>query len=145
MPRVVYEPSERAEAIIRLAVNKYDYGKTATELGVNPKTLRRWEKDVPALGIEEYLERAISRLLLIIPTKWNGKDWGIAIGILMDKWLLIQGAPTSRVESVVKSFETLEEEERNAVVERARQIIAGLSESSADRSDGRGEGREIPE
>ena len=145
MPRVVYEPSERAEAIVRLALNKYDYDKTAKELNINPKTLRRWEKNVPALGIEEYLERAISQLLLHIPTQWTGRDWGIAIGILMDKWLLIQGAPTSRTESVVKSFETLEEEERKAVVERARQIIAGLSESSADRSDGRSEGREIPE
>uniref|UniRef100_A0A6M3KKH3 Putative DNA binding, helix-turn-helix domain containing protein n=1 Tax=viral metagenome TaxID=1070528 RepID=A0A6M3KKH3_9ZZZZ len=145
MPTVVYEPSERAEAIIRLAINKYDYNKTAKELGVSPSTLRRWERAVPSLGIEEYLERAIARLLIIIPTQWSGRDWGIAIGILMDKWLLCQGAPTSRTESVVKSFEALKEEERDAVVERARQIIAGLSQPGVDSGDGRDEGSEVPD
>jgi hypothetical protein len=50
-------------------------------------------------------------MLMIIPEKWNGQDWAIAIGILIDKWQLTRGEPTSRAETIWKVLEAMPESE----------------------------------
>ena len=48
---MAYSDAFRAEALIRLAVNRYDYEKTAEQMGVPVRTLRRWDKNVPKKGV----------------------------------------------------------------------------------------------
>lgn len=128
-----YSDAERTEAMIRLAVNKYDYDKTAEQLGVTARSLRNWEKDFPKKGVPELLERAIERMLMNIPTEWKGNDWSIAIGILMDKWLLVHGQATARTEQrVLGTLETLPDDDRERVIEEAERILAEAASRGAD-------------
>lgn len=121
---MAYSDAERAEALIRLATNKYNYDKTAEETGITTKTLRRWDKNVPKKGVFELLERAVWQMLASVPSEWkNGQDWAIALGILIDKLLLMQGEPTQRSESIVHGYRDLSDEEKRIVTERARAII----------------------
>ena len=137
-----YSEAEVGEALIKLAVNKHDIKKTAKEIGISEKTLRRWANDAPKKGIGDLLERAIERMLLHIPTDWRGHDWAVALGILMDKWLLMQGEATARTEAIVTSAQSLTPEERNAVLAEADRILAsagkggGARQGGSDRLDG---------
>jgi len=118
-----YSESEIAEAMVLLAVNKYDYKKTADTLGISDRTLRRWDKDATKKGVPELLERAIERMLMVIPDKMSGNEWSISLGILIDKWLLMQGAATSRTESIVTTLQEMQDDEFDRVLEEAEQII----------------------
>lgn len=118
-----YSEAEVSEALIRLAVNKHDVKKTAAELGISEKTVRRWAKDAPKKGVGDLLERAIERMLMHIPTDWSGSSWAIAIGILMDKWLLMQGEPTERTETIQREVAKLNPTERDELLSEARAII----------------------
>lgn len=133
---MAYSDTEVAEAMIRLAVNKYDFDKTATDTGYPAQTLRRWNKNVPKKGVGDLLERAIERMLMNIPTDWRGNDWAIAIGILMDKWLLMQGEPTSRTETIARDVENLNPTERDAVIADARAIIERARSGGVATGDG---------
>ena len=119
-----YTDGERAEALIMLWSSKYDYDQVATDTGVSVKTLRRWDKDAPKKNVPELLDRAIQRMLMAIPKDMTGHDWSIALGIMMDKWLLIQGQPTERTESVSRILDDLPEDEYSAVIHEAETIIA---------------------
>ena len=127
---MAYSDAFRTEAIIRLAVNKYDYDKTSEQMGVTVRTLRLWEKNYPKKGVPELLERAIERLLMVIPSDINARDWSTAVGILFDKWALLQGMPTERTENIINSIGELPHDERRAVIEEAERIIAGFGETS---------------
>ena len=120
-----YSDAERMEAIIRLAINKYDYEKTASQLGINERTLRRWDKVVPKKGIPELLDRAIERMLLVIPDSWSGTDWAIALGILMDKWLLLQGQPTNRTETIFTALEQMPDDELDEIIRQFEEAASG--------------------
>lgn len=119
---MAYSDAEVTEAMIRLAVNKYDYDKTAEQVGVSAKTLQRWDKNVAKKGVPELLERAIERLLMVIPEKMDGNAWSIALGILIDKWLLIQGQATSRTE-LMRVLRIESEDELSAVIREAERIL----------------------
>lgn len=121
---MAYSDGEKAEALIRLAVNKYDYDLTAEQTGISAKQIRRWDKLVPKNGVADLLERAISRMLMAIPAEMRGNDWAIALGILLDKWLLIQGEPTSRTESIERRLGDLPASELDSVIAEAERIIA---------------------
>ena len=124
---MAYSDAVVTEALVRLAVNKYNYELTAEQMGVTVRSLRNWEKSFPKKSVPALLERAIERMLMVIPETWTGHDWAITIGILMDKWLLIQGEPTERTESLVKHFDSLSDGEKQAVVAEAERIIASFS------------------
>lgn len=120
-----YSDFERAAGVLLLAVNQKDYKKTADMLGVSDTTIRNWEKEslTKKLEIPIMLELAIRKLLENMPDKWNGNAWAVAFGIMMDKWLLVNGQPTSRSESLFSSVENLPEEEKDAVIREAENII----------------------
>ena len=129
-----YSDNQITESVIRLAINKYDYELTSEQLGIPSRTLRRWDKDVIKKGVPELLERAIERMLASIPADWSGRDWAIALGILMDKWLLIQGEPTARTESIFTALQEIPEDELDALIrefEEAAKTIA-TSENGKD-------------
>lgn len=129
---MAYSDAFVTEAMIRLAINKYDYDTTAEQMGVTARTLRNWEKNFPKKGVPDLLNRAIERMLSVIPDNWNGHDWAIAIGILIDKWLLMQGEPTSRTESILHGLKDIDQNDRNAIVAEAERI---LSEATSRRAD----------
>lgn len=108
---MAYSDAQVGEAMIRLAINKYDYDLTAEQMHISAKTLRRWDTNVPKKRIPELLERTIERMLMIIPEKWNGQDWAIAIGILIDKYQLLRGEPTSRAETIFRNLELMSDDE----------------------------------
>lgn len=121
---MAHSDAEVGEALVQLAINKYDFDKTAKDTGKSVSSLKRWAKSEPKKGVAELLERAIERMLLNIPTEWKGNDWSIAVGILMDKWLLMQGEPTSRTETIARDVESLTPQEKDAVIAEVRAIIA---------------------
>lgn len=130
---MAYSDAFRTEALVRLAVNKYDYNLTATQVGVTAKTLREWEDKYPKKTVPALLERAIERMLMSIPAEWRGTDWSIALGILMDKWLLVNGQATARTEQrVLRELENLPDDDRNRVIEEAERILARAASGSAD-------------
>lgn len=108
---MAHSREEKELAVFRLLINKYDYAKTAEQTGISMASLRRWQKELPKLTTPEVLERTINSILANVPEKWTGRDWAIAIGILMDKYLLLKGQPTSRVESIMSALENMPPEE----------------------------------
>lgn len=132
---MAYSDAEITEALILLAVNKYDYKKTAETLGMSVKSLRNWDKNYPKKSVPELLERAIKRILMHIPKDMATKDWAIALGILMDKWLLGQGMATSRNENIMGFLEQLPEEKREQVIEQAERILARAASGGSDTGD----------
>ena len=120
---MAYSDVEKAEALIRLAVNRYDLDRTARETGVSRSSLKRWLKNEPKKSVFELLERAIERLLMNIPTAMTGQEWAIALGILLDKWLLAQGEPTSRAETIERRIGDLSDDEYDQLLSQARSIL----------------------
>lgn len=130
---MAYSDIEASEALVKLAVNKGDVAKTSADTGIPPTTLKRWAKNGPKKGVVLLLERAIERMLMQIPEKWSGNEWAIALGILMDKWLLVNGQPTARTEErVFNTLENLPDDDRERVIEEAERILARAASGSAD-------------
>ena len=121
---MAYSELEITEALILLAIKKYDFRATAEELGMSVKSLRNWNKNYPKKTVPELLERAIERMLMHIPKDMAAKDWAISLGILMDKWLLGQGMATSRSENILGFLANMPEEEREKIVVEAERILA---------------------
>lgn len=137
---MAYSDTFKQEALICLALNKYNYAKAADSVGVPIRTLRRWDKDVAKNSVPELLERAIEHLLASIPTL-RGQDWAIALGILMDKWLLLQGMPTQRTEGIWKRIEQMNDTELDDVLAEAERILAvPVPAGGGGNGDGQGEG-----
>jgi hypothetical protein len=132
---MAYSDTEVTEAMIRLAVNKYDYEKTAEQTGIDQKTLRRWDKNATKKSVPELLERAIERLLMVIPSDMKGNDWSVALGILLDKWLLMQGEPTNRTESLIRGLKDVTPNDRDAIIREAERIIREAVSSGDASSD----------
>jgi hypothetical protein len=129
---MAYSDGEKAAALVRLAINKYDFKKTASETGITAKTLREWNKNVPKKSVSDLLDVAIQRMLVSIPTKMSGQDWAVALGILMDKWLLIQGEPTSRTETIQRQVSALTDDEYDNLLEEAGDILRKARGGSGD-------------
>jgi len=122
---MAYSDAFKTEVIIRLAVNKYNYQKTADQIGIPVRTIRNWEKKFPKKGVGELLDRAIERMLLVIPDTWTGTDWAIALGILIDKWLLMQGQPTSRTETIFTALEQMPDDELDEIIRQFEAAASG--------------------
>lgn len=123
-----YTDVMRTEAMILLAVHHYDFDAVSQIMKVPPKVLRRWNREVSAeaqIPIKDLLERAIRQLLGHMPENMSGKDWGVALGILMDKYLLMSGLPTSRTQILGKGFFGLNDNELSLVLTEAERIISG--------------------
>lgn len=127
-----YSDAFRSEAVIRLALNRYDYQKTAAEFDIPARTLRNWEKSFPKKGVSELLDRAVVQLLSNIPEFKRGSDWAIALGILLDKWLLLQGQPTDRKEMIFREIEQMTDDELNTLFDEF-QTAARRGLASAER------------
>ena len=122
---MAYSDADRARALAALARAGGDAKKVAQETGIGERTIWRWSTDAKngsKKGIESALEVALEYLLNHVP-KMTGRDWGVAVGILFDKFLLMRGDPTSRAESIVKGLNGLPDSQRSAVLEAAERIL----------------------
>lgn len=117
---------EKAAGVLLLSINQNDYAKTAEMLGVTSVTIHNWEKETLSkkLAIPQMIEIAIHKLLENMPTTWTGNSWAVAFGIMMDKWLLVNGQPTERKESILANVDELPEDKKDAVIAEAERIIA---------------------
>lgn len=135
---MAYNEAQITEALVTLALCKYDYKTAAEKTGIGSKTLQRWNEDKRPKTIPELLERAISEILMRIPDRWDSRDWAVAVGILMDKWLLLQGEATERTETLVREIETLTEAEKIELYHEAKRILdetARSGHAARDASD----------
>ena len=133
---MAYSDGEKAEALIRLAINNYNFTKTAEETGIPAKTLRLWNKKVPKNSVSELLDRAVQRMLAAIPEKMSPYEWGVALGILLDKWLIVQGEPTQRTETIQRQVSRLSDDEFDDILEQANAILSEAKGGGADRAGG---------
>jgi len=122
-----YSDAFKTEAMVRLAINRFDYEKTAEQTGVTERSLRNWEKDFPKKGVPELLERAIERMLMVIPENWTGHDWAVSLGILIDKLQLIHGEPTERTENIFTAIQSLPDDELDDIIRQFEQAANGRS------------------
>lgn len=122
---MAYTDAERTEALITLALNKYNWEQASKETGIPVRTLRRWDKSDAKKTVPELLERTISRLLMKVPWQIPPKDYGIILGILLDKYLLMTGAPTSRSETVLRKLDGLSDDEWDDIQQEMERILAG--------------------
>ena len=127
---------ERAAGVLLLATNKQDYAKTADMLNVSEQTIRNWEKESLSknVAIPVMLEMAIKKLLEMMPDKWTGNSWAVAFGIMMDKWLLVNGQPTQRTETMFGDLDNLPEDEKDNIVREAERIISAAVSRSPNNS-----------
>lgn len=130
---------EQAAGLILLAQNGNDYEATAKQIGVSIDTLLYWQKKSSdkkeALPI--LLEAAIKKMLDMMPDKWTGNSWAVAFGIMMDKWLLVNGQPTARTENttLISDLDNLTEKEKDDVLIEAERIIREAIGSSPDNQE----------
>jgi len=122
-----HDEFERMAGVILLAKNGNDATKTAEQLGIHESTLFRWvaESESKKEAIPILLENAIRKLLEMMPDKWTGNTWAVAFGILMDKWLLVNGQPTQRTENttMISELDNLSDKEKDSVLAEAERII----------------------
>jgi hypothetical protein len=116
---------EQAAGLILLATNGNDYEATAKQLGIHVDTLYKWQKNSSSKkeALPILLEEAIKKMLEMMPDKWTGNSWAIAFGIMMDKWLLVNGQPTARTETMFSEIDNLSETEKESVLAEAERII----------------------
>jgi len=130
---MAYTEAEKTKALTLLYANGYNYEKTAEITGITKMTLYNWEKEggIQKKGIPEMLEDAIIAMLSMMPDKWNGNSWSVALGIMMDKYLLMRGEATSRSETVTTKIqglaESMEPEMREQILAEATKIIENAS------------------
>lgn len=128
---------EQAAGLILLAKNGNDYEATAKQLNVHVDTIYKWQKTSSSKkeALPILLEEAIKRMLELMPEKWTGNSWAIAFGIMMDKWLLINGQPTQRTENILTDLENLSEAEKDNILAEANRIIATANSRGADNQE----------
>lgn len=125
MAKRTYSDAETAEALIALAVNRFNFKKTARQLSIPEQTLRNWSaSNVGAKkGVPELLERALERCLMRVD-EVGSSDLPVLIGILMDKWLLSQGESTTRTENITRVVDALTDDQRHELYAETQRILA---------------------
>lgn len=99
---MAYSEGEKAEALVRLAATGHDFEAVSAEVGIPARTLRRWSKPPEDGDVEgarwrrnatvaDLLGAALEKVLAAVPEDLSGVAWATTVGILVDKWLALQG------------------------------------------------------
>jgi len=129
-----YSDTQVTEALITLALCKYDYELASKKTGISTKQLRRWNESRRPRTVPELLEWAIAQVLMRVPENWDGRDWAVAVGILLDKWLLLKGQATERSEMLVREVTLMTEAERMELFAEANRILERAARGSVSDS-----------
>lgn len=106
---------------------------------VRPDDIVRWYQENADVTVPEMLEAAIKWTLQHAPTNFDPRQWAIAMGVLMDKWLLINNKPTQRLESILSGVlpEGMTQKDVDAVIREAQSILdAGQTAGGGVGGDG---------
>ena len=153
-----YNDDFRASAIVYLEAAGYPkvpgaLSRVSSKLAVPTKTLYRWwhgvynpppDKTVAAKRIDltQLLRDEITAALGEMNNARGDasyRDLGVVLGIAIDKLQLLSGQPTQRVETIATILDELPEDDYAAIVEEAREVIAGSRGSHSRRSREPGE------
>jgi len=134
---MAYSEIQKVKALTLLATNGNDYKKTSEQIGIPPLTLWRWnkgenEKNDNKKSLRQMLELAAEELFEMMPTEWSGNSWAVAIGIITDKILLLDGNPTSRSETIATKLGSMEPEKLEEIMQEAMDIVAGAEREKAE-------------
>jgi hypothetical protein len=120
----IWSEEVKTKTIELVALRGGDTKSVSEETGVPEPTIKRWMMKPADRTIPELLEAAIRQMFENMPDAFSAKEWSIALGILMDKYLLMTGAATSRTETITRTLDMIPEKHRDAVIARAREILA---------------------
>ena len=117
---------EKQEALFLLSMMKYDYGKASDILEVPVSLLQEWVRTIDLRRpILLHLETTLEAMLRSVPENWAGADWAKALELLLDKYIVMVGGPTSITEVRSTESSTLNEKELDDILETARMILEG--------------------
>lgn len=125
---MAYSTEEKAKALMALVSNQLDFYQTADETGISHMTLRRWWREEGQSNFElvELLQNAATSMLLVMPQFTSGKDWAIALGIVIDKLAMLTGIDSGKGEGVTVNVSNTN---NNAVLVEAADLGAMLQEA----------------
>jgi len=142
---VTKETKRKALELLIETKNNYEYVEKQT--GVSIRTLKRWNtkrsntlfKTANEGQISELLTARIKTMIEDEPDT-NKSGWAMAIGIFIDKMLLLEGKPTSRRESLNKVVDEASDQEMDEMIAEAEAIIKARmrlngNEQDSDESD----------
>jgi hypothetical protein len=121
-----YTEDARAEALIRLIMNRGNVAKTARETGIDARTIRHWKNEDPAYFKRlaaltkrdvadvclRVAKKGFERILTLIPEEEKIPDVVKAVTAAIDKAQILTGGATARTEhGKSKATEDLSDEE----------------------------------
>jgi hypothetical protein len=141
---MAYSEKFKARALIKLAENRNDYDITAGELGCSSASLRLWSSGNnlkkskqkkenfknDGFTVADYLEQAVIHMLSNPPQEMKGSAWATTVGVLMDKWLILQDKPTSRTETLTRMLESMPDEQRSELIKDAERVVSDYSRAT---------------
>ena len=148
-----YSPTFKATAVAKLYAEGYPekpgaLRATAKELGVTHPTLSRWAsggKSAPdaelikqsVFAMQTTIEYELEKILTSmenVRAKADYKTLAIAFGILVDKYQLIRGAPTSRSSRMVEDLADRSTDDLQRIIEEAEAMAEEALGGADDRS-----------
>lgn len=88
-----YADAYKSAVITLLIKNRLNFRKTSDQTGLDISTLKVWmnEERENGFNIREELENTAYLLLSEVPEMKNGRDWATALGIVLDKLIILYG------------------------------------------------------
>ena len=123
---MTYSIETQAQAMALLALNQNDWEKTSEITGVAARTLQRWSEKLTSpdkIGVKtlrsselgQILSDTLTQVIQNPPASFTEKGWGITVGILVDKLLLLEGKPTERIENISKQLGHITDEQLDII------------------------------
>lgn len=141
--RPTYDDEFRANAVLMLQAAGYPdtegaLKRTAAHLRIQPRTLSRWargEQNPPPdqvvnrkrVDLKDAIRDELANLFPAMAgarIEASYRDLATSAGILIDKLQLLEGKPTERIERIERLLNELPEDEYNAVIAEAEEVIA---------------------
>ena len=126
---VTKETKRKALELLIETKNSYEFVEKQT--GVSIRTLKRWNQkrsnalfkmNDDSVEITTLLKSRIKSMIEDEPDT-NKSGWAMAIGIFVDKMLLLEGKPTSRRENLSKVVDEASDQEMDEMIAEAEAII----------------------
>lgn len=121
----------KRKALELLIETKNNYDFVSSQTGVSIRTLKRWNEkrsnllfkaNNDASDITELLKTRIKVMIEDEP-ETNKSGWAMAIGIFVDKMLLLEGKPTSRHQNISSTVDNASDDELDDMIAEAEAIV----------------------
>lgn len=148
---MAYSNAVKAEALVRLAATGNDYDGVAKEMGIGRRTLVRWSmasvkngaemaSKKGAISVIDLVAAALEKVLAAVPDDLPGVAWATTVGILVDKWLVLQGLnqPAAEWQAFAMRVRGLGDEQYWRVLREAERLFGDIVAGVGDEGDGTG-------